>query len=689
MLITLELLGFPLTQSTQVFGPLPSSCVSGAWVCMRRLKHNQLVNLLVFILMEIADICLLSRVVLPKLELGYTISSIDSFAVVTLCSLFWAISLGLLWLDVRVLLWSTHVMHLSTRTLASKLDCGQALGKSLSGLQLFFHFSGLDSTSVGVKMSLPVILVLGGLEFAVVSLMLKKFATLEALAKGGVSNLRMPCVLGNMLLGNLSTKPIAVRHTSPMSKALHLLGGFVDQMFFPKTLVATDNLKWTMFSSVMGLFKKLVLRFWTRTIGLLFGPDHGSLKPISSTPKLVHCCGPLNICLEPIDVWIVDCFVSVTTCLLCWPRPRAGLNLNISSNLFGNLLGSLSLPAPGLRSGGLCLSLTLQMLPRGRFMHGKPEGLKGGGTTSLIQSTRTLSRQSSNLPAQNRALKDRARFLRQIQVAQKSLVPPEMTYLESRSVRLPTLKDYTNRRNIFLKWCQVHGMETLTEHQLDQALVEYLEFLFSEGMKIDSGIRIHAAMRFFNPALGRPSSGSLARTVKALKGWSHAAPPMQRLPLPIEVLGAIIGLLIQKNLMEIGIRLLLQFICYLRPGECSNLTVKQLVPPQQSVGMRFQFWALLLHPVEEGVPGKTNVYDATVLIDTELWLSPFFKKLIEAKGQDDPLWTHPHEMVVNSFRTCVEELGLTQLGTCLYTLPEPPRSSILEAQFLEAQFLSW
>lgn len=301
-------------------------------------------------------------------------------------------------------------------------------------------------------------------------------------------------------------------------------------------------------------------------------------------------------------------------------------------------------------------------------MHGKPEGLKGGGTTSLIQSTRTLSRQSSNLPAQNRALKDQARFLRQIQVAQKSLAPPEMTYLESRSVRLPTLKDYTNRRNIFLKWCQVHGMETLTEHQLDQALVEYLEFLFSEGMKIDSGIRIHAAMRFFNPALGRPSSGSLARTVKALKGWSHAAPPMQRLPLPIEVLGAIIGLLIQKNLMEIGIRLLLQFICYLRPGECSNLTVKQLVPPQHSVGMRFQFWALLLHPVEEGVPGKTNVYDATVLIDTELWLSPFFKKLIEAKGQDDPLWTHPHEMVVNSFRTCVEELGLTQLGTCLYTL---------------------
>ena len=227
-------------------------------------------------------------------------------------------------------------------------------------------------------------------------------------------------------------------------------------------------------------------------------------------------------------------------------------------------------------------------------------------------------------------------------------------------MRLPTLKDYTNRRNIFLKWC---GMETLKEHQLDQALVEYLEFLFSEGMKIDSGIRIHAAMRFFNPALGRPSSGSLARTVKALKGWSHAAPPMQRLPLPIEVLGAIIGLLIQKNLMEIGIRLLLQFICYLRPGECSNLTVKQLVPPQ--CGNAVPVLGSASSPSGRGGARQDQCLRCHSPDRHRAVVEP---KLIEAKGQDDPLWTHSHEVVVNSFRTCVEELGLTQLGTCLYTL---------------------
>jgi len=243
-----------------------------------------------------------------------------------------------------------------------------------------------------------------------------------------------------------------------------------------------------------------------------------------------------------------------------------------------------------------------------------------------------------------------------------------MTYLETRSVRGPTMKDYQTRLDRFKVWTQKFQLPLDSPENLDLALVEYIQDLFDQGRKIDDGIRTHAAIRFFHPSLGRPMAGTLPRTLRALKGWSLASPSQQRLPLPLEVLGAVIGFLATQGMHQLGLRLFLQFVTYMRPGECSNLLVKQMVAPQQTLGDRFMFFAILLHPSEDKVPGKTGVFDASVVLDSDAWMYPLLTQLGMGKTATDVIWDQPHNVLVDQFAKALEALNLTHLNSCLYTL---------------------
>ena len=161
---------------------------------------------------------------------------------------------------------------------------------------------------------------------------------------------------------------------------------------------------------------------------------------------------------------------------------------------------------------------------------------------------------------------------------------------------------------------------------------------------------------------------NLMRSARALKGWQLAAPPLQRMPLPIEVLTAIMGVMLIRGFVEEPLRLFLQFMTYLRPGECSNLLVKQLVAPQQSVHQVFNYWAILLNPSEDLVPGKTGVFDGSVIIDSDMWIGPFLARLVRDRDPNAPLWKSDHASLRTLFNNVVEFLGLQELGVTLYTL---------------------
>jgi integrase len=264
--------------------------------------------------------------------------------------------------------------------------------------------------------------------------------------------------------------------------------------------------------------------------------------------------------------------------------------------------------------------------------------------------------------------KESPKLARRQKVAASAFVPQGLTYLEVRSVRSKTVKDYQQRMDKFTTWLRGTTSKILTPEDLDFCLVEYMNEMFLKGEGIDAGIRIHAAVRFFFPFLGRPAAGTLPRVVRALKGWSMASPPKQRLPLPVEALGAIMGKILERGHPQLVLRLFIQFLTYLRPGELSGLTVGQMIAPQSAMSQRFSTWAILLHPVEGEVPGKTGIYDATVLLDSDPWMDPLLKALTANRKPDEMLWLDPHQKLVKEFSKAVTDLGLEHLGTCLYTL---------------------
>lgn len=75
-----------------------------------------------------------------------------------------------------------------------------------------------------------------------------------------------------------------------------------------------------------------------------------------------------------------------------------------------------------------------------------------------------------------------------------------------------------------MTWTHPQQFNLSSPALLDLALVEYLQELLNLGRGIDDGIRVHVAVSFFNPALGKPSAVMLPRTVKALKGWAAVSP---------------------------------------------------------------------------------------------------------------------------------------------------------------------
>lgn len=259
-------------------------------------------------------------------------------------------------------------------------------------------------------------------------------------------------------------------------------------------------------------------------------------------------------------------------------------------------------------------------------------------------------------------------LLRQAKTKLRGSIPEGLTYLEARSVREPTRLDYMRRIKDFNHWLGPHVVDFTNPLDVDNILVEYLQDLFDSGFKVDSGIRIHAAIRFCHPQLGKSASGSLPRCLRALRGWKNADPPLQRMPLPIEGFGAILGYCIATNFLEMAVHLFVQWMTYMRPGEASSLTTNQLIPPMSRSLSSMQFFAVLLHPAEGRVPGKTGHFDQGILLDSDLWINPILMKLIHMKKPSTPLWNHTHMEILNVFQKAVKYLQLEPLGVSMYTL---------------------
>ena len=79
-------------------------------------------------------------------------------------------------------------------------------------------------------------------------------------------------------------------------------------------------------------------------------------------------------------------------------------------------------------------------------------------------------------------------------------------------------------------------------------------------------------------------------------------------------------------------------------------------------------WAILLHPRELMVPGKTGGYDQAAVLDTHPWLHDFLTMLTLKRVPTDRLWPHSPQSIILGFNQAVEILGLSHLHLCRYSL---------------------
>ena len=67
--------------------------------------------------------------------------------------------------------------------------------------------------------------------------------------------------------------------------------------------------------------------------------------------------------------------------------------------------------------------------------------------------------------------------------------------------------------------------------------------------------------------------------------------------------------------MSIAMHLLLMFCFYLRPSEALRVRKMDVVKPVKGGGVGYSMWTVILHPLEAGIPSKTQEFDESLQLD--------------------------------------------------------------------------
>ncbi len=242
------------------------------------------------------------------------------------------------------------------------------------------------------------------------------------------------------------------------------------------------------------------------------------------------------------------------------------------------------------------------------------------------------------------------------------------SYLELISVGEPTIHDYIIRAKEFATWCATMGLLWVSDPELDLALLLFFDMLFFKGKGVDAGSKLVAALKYMMPRFARVGAGTLPRSSRALTSWGKARPGNQRLPFPLIALMAVIGVLTFQGKTWEALYLFMQFRTYIRPGAFAKLLVKQLIPPALAAGLVCSHWCVNLNPVEDLVPGKTGLFDESIMWDMDLWAGSLFTRLIHGRSPTDPLWPLDHGDMILLFKNTCQQLGMSCLEPCLYSL---------------------
>lgn len=246
--------------------------------------------------------------------------------------------------------------------------------------------------------------------------------------------------------------------------------------------------------------------------------------------------------------------------------------------------------------------------------------------------------------------------------AAKALQPHNT--LRRASVSTVTRNRYDAHWMEFVRWTRKAVTIRTPLPLLDRRLTDYLEHLYLQGEDLSRANYITAAAIYQVPGL--KGLASLPMTQQSMKGWRRLCPPRSRMPIPYEVTCLLALTACQQGLFEVALAMLLIFALYLRPNEAFLLRNRDIVRPVKSKPKAFKHFAVVLHPMEEGIPSKTLQWDEMLSLDLEYqkFLGPaLIQRLqLDKKSLDEPAFTISAEDVNNFMQEQWQELGLNPLG---------------------------
>ena len=222
------------------------------------------------------------------------------------------------------------------------------------------------------------------------------------------------------------------------------------------------------------------------------------------------------------------------------------------------------------------------------------------------------------------------------------------TFLELNAVRPATSRDYFERIENFMQGADLKTFEHVGVEELDGLVCEFLEARCFDGHNRDCGDKLIAAIgKFAWPRISLKGPCELPRTMNAAKGFKRLAPGHSCAPLPWVALVAMAAAASSLGWWGMAVALVLHFTCYLRPGEL--LKVSSVIMPVNGAGTAAP--SLLPSSLESGIPGKTQEYDESVLVD---WprlpgLTVALSMLMKHKRHDDLLFNLDYRTYLEQF----------------------------------------
>lgn len=237
----------------------------------------------------------------------------------------------------------------------------------------------------------------------------------------------------------------------------------------------------------------------------------------------------------------------------------------------------------------------------------------------------------------------------------------QLTALEEKSISAEAQNQYGMYYEKFQDFCRGSMIDLVgLGEKTDAVLADYMDLLYLQGRSPHEGEKTVASVEFNNIAL----KGKLMRSRRALKGWRKAMPAQSRLPLPRLIMFGICMELAAKGHLSMALKVITDFILYLRPGEGLDIRGRNVVAPVKSAGVQYKWTTVIIRDQEGLRPDKVGVYDNSIPIDQKevQWVgNELLRMKRKLHSQDDKIFVFTMEDFRGKFAQAGASLGIENL----------------------------